>query len=332
VWPFPETGHERCPCVNGHVGLSAPRARNVDRSPHHPPRAGASESETHLTAARLVQSQAPSLGFSQRPPLHRRRCWHPLPRAEARIGLTPPGAMLVPPSPFLTASTVSSTSSFAGLLHPASDREVHRVSTPWRRMPAIASALSRRCQPSRAFPFREAVPASPRGLAPLSFPGKRRRDFEALFRSEIRHSRGSWPNRTARCSPGLPHLEPHTGTVRTRADPVANPRPGATAARRPRPHQVGGGGRTGEHHCRARRCEQDRLCHHRNDVLAGLSPGRTVVLPSRSRGAPRVRRMLQRRAPPEGVCAAATSEVSKISWPRGVDRRSDRSRLLSRVP
>jgi hypothetical protein len=95
------------------------------------------------------------------------------------------------------------------LLHPASDREVHRVSAPRRRMPAVTSALPHRCTPSRAFPFREAVHASPRGLAPLPFTSFSQRDFEALFRSEVRHSGGSWPNPTARCSPGLPRLEPH---------------------------------------------------------------------------------------------------------------------------
>jgi hypothetical protein len=128
-------------------------------------------SETHLAAVRLERAELPSLGFSQRPPLRRHACWSPLPRACARFGTSPPGAAHVPSSPFLPASTASSSTRFAGLLRPASDPEVHRVATPRRRMPATASALSLRCLPSRAFPFREAVHASPRGLAPLSFFG-----------------------------------------------------------------------------------------------------------------------------------------------------------------
>jgi hypothetical protein len=50
---------------------------------------------------------------------------------------------------------------------------------------------------------------------------QRRRDYEAFFRSEIRCDDGSWPNRIARCSPGLPLLEPHrhaTPTTRPQAD------------------------------------------------------------------------------------------------------------------
>jgi len=232
----------------------------VDRSPHHPPRAGESAvgDASHSRPAR--SSQAPSIGLSQRPPLHRHPCSCPLPRAEARIGLTPPGAMLVPPPPFLTASTASSTARFAGLLHPAADPEVHRVSTHRRRMPAITSALSHRCLPSRAFPFREATPASPRGSAPLSLLGNADATTRPSSARKSVATDGSWPNRIARCSPGLPHLEPHPNAtprcVRERTTPRA-PRArasagreggrvrqaDATAARRPWPHLLHGGGK-----------------------------------------------------------------------------------------
>lgn len=46
------------PCVNGRIGLSCPASVQCGPSPHHPPRAGASESETHLTAARLAEPSA----------------------------------------------------------------------------------------------------------------------------------------------------------------------------------------------------------------------------------------------------------------------------------
>lgn len=203
-----------------------PRERAVRTNPHRSPRAGVSAVGDASRCRPARTSQAPSLGFSQRPPLRRNACWSPLPRDRSRFGPTPPSARHVPPSPFLPASTACSTNRFAGLLRPASDLEVHRVATHRRRMPATASALSLRCLPSRAFPFREAVPASPRGAAPLPFPDKRRSDYEALFRSEIRSDDGSWPNRIARCSPGLPHLEPHPN-----ATPPSCPRTGGEEGR-----------------------------------------------------------------------------------------------------
>jgi len=282
----------------------------VDRSPHRPLRAGVSESETHLTAARLVQSQAPSLGFSQRPPLHRHSSWCPLPRAEARIGPAPPGALLVPPAPFPTASTASSTSRFAGLLHPASDREVHRVSTPRRRMPAVASALPHRCLPSRAFPFREAVHASPRGLAPLPFPGNagatsrpcsarksvtaaargRTPLFDALLGfpawSPTPH-RSGWPSPRRQCHPC-----PKAGHTACAGE---EERGGITAA----PRQQG----SGPSATPSKRCPRRSL------------PSKDDRPPSRTRGAPRVRRTSASTTRRKAGSTAATSKVSWISWP-----------------
>jgi len=152
-----------------------------------------------------------------------------------------------------------------------------------------------------------------------------RRDYEALFRSEVRHSRGSWPNRTARCSPGLPLLEPHPnanpsgmpvkgsdegrrGPARWRADPVAVSATPVPPMPEGWPHRVRGGGRTGRHHCHARCAGTGPSAHHRSGVLAGLSPGRTVVLPSRTRGAPRVRR----------ICASRPLEGERTGDIRGV--------------
>jgi len=150
---------------------------------------------------------------------------------------------------------------------------------------------------------------------PPVVPRQRRRDYEALFRSEVRHSRGSWPIRTARCSPGLPRLEPHTGTRtktgrsggRFRDASATNARRLATPCARGRKRGTASLPRPISKH-------QDRLRHHVSGVLAGLSPGRTVVLPSRTRSAPRVRRMPATRSA-RRAGAQATSEVSWTSWP-----------------
>jgi hypothetical protein len=178
-------------------------------SPHYPPRAGVSAVGDASRSRPARTSQAPSIGFLKDHPsvdmpagVHS----HELAPASAR---SLPSAVHVPPLPFLPASTVCSTNRFAGLLRPASDPEVHRVAAPRGRMPATASALSLRCLPSRAFPFREAVPASPRVLAPLSFFGNADATTRPCSARKSVATDGSWPNRIARCSPGLPHLEPH---------------------------------------------------------------------------------------------------------------------------
>jgi len=142
----------------------------MGRIPHRPPRAGVFRlSETPFAAARLERAERLPQG-SQRPPLHRSRPestptgFRPLRHDDACV-------VLVPSSPFLPASTVSSSGRVVGLLHPTTDPGVHRVSAPRRRMPAVASARPHRCLPSRAFPSREAVIASPRSAAPLPSTG-----------------------------------------------------------------------------------------------------------------------------------------------------------------
>lgn len=70
------------------------------------------------------------------------------------FGMTMPIATLVPSTWSLTTLTVSSTGPFASLLHPATDHEVHRVSTPG--VPAMHVLTD--ATPSRVFPSRAAVP------------------------------------------------------------------------------------------------------------------------------------------------------------------------------
>jgi hypothetical protein len=263
---------------------------------------------------------------SQRPPLRRHPCWSPLPRALTRFGPTPPSAALVPPSPFLPASTVSSTNRFAGLLRPASDPEVHRVSAHRRRMPATASALPHRRLPSRAFPFRGAAPASPRGPAPLSFSGNTGATSRpcSARKSVAATARG----RTALLdallgfptwSPSGPRSLSHPANE-VRGAPQTCASAGrsagsirascATAARRPRPRRVRGGGIGGRRHrratppsdptvCAAAGAASSPVCHTHGTSPKGSGPRRPAS-PSDAR----------QRDGPEGARTAAASEVS----------------------
>lgn len=169
--------------VGSFPGIAGAASARVGVATSLLPRARASRAEA-LDARRVPASSAIGGAFrshsarcrapsteSQRTPLrrHAHRCPHP--RARARFGKSPPGDLHVPPTPFLPASTVSSTDGSAGLLHPAADPGVHRVAAPRDRVPAIRSALSLRCPPFRAFPSREAWPTSPWTSAPLPLAG-----------------------------------------------------------------------------------------------------------------------------------------------------------------
>jgi hypothetical protein len=73
---------------------------------------------------------------------------------------------LVPSSWFLTTSTVSSAAAVAGLLHPAADPGVHRVSGS--RWPAIKPVVSR--PPRHAGPAPRRIPLDSRSASPRSLP------------------------------------------------------------------------------------------------------------------------------------------------------------------
>jgi len=330
---FPETGPPHPRVNGGGIGSSCPASAQCGRESAPPAACWRIRCRRRISLPPGSYKPNAFHRVSQRPPLRRRACWSPLPRALARFGPSPPGAALVPSSPFLPASTASSSRRFAGLLRPASDLEVHRVATHRRRMPATASALSLRCLPSRAFPFREAVHASPRGLAPLSFSGDGcRRDSEALFRSEIRDDDGSWPNRIARCSPGLPHLEPHTSGPPRRIDFGG----WSAASAPPLPEGGGHAGCAGED-VRAHITEKGPSPLARTVAAPpGWRPcrsshlGTTAVIPGRPRGAPRDHRQ-PANASPEGVCVAAAAEVSMAPLRRMARSPRRSSRLLVRV-
>jgi hypothetical protein len=136
---------------------------------------------------------------------------------------------------------------------------------------------------------------------------QRRRDFEALFRSEIRSSDDSWPIRAARCSPGLPHLEPQLTTLpptpRERDERSAtnlrygrsigwpDPRvlrhrsPKATTTPRSRGRKIGATSPP-----RHAAVGPDRLHHRRSGASPICTPPGDVVLPGWTRGAPRAHR------------------------------------------
>jgi len=77
---------------------------------------------------RRFQSEAPLLGFSKDLLSTSIRITRPLPDGLPSLGTRLPVPVLVPPLPFLPASTVFSARSFAGLFHPATGPEVRPVS------------------------------------------------------------------------------------------------------------------------------------------------------------------------------------------------------------
>jgi hypothetical protein len=138
---------------------------------------------------RPVRDRTPTLGFSNTaPPSFISREVSPA-GVSADLGPVLPHTVRVPPTWSLTTSTACSLGARAGLLHPATDPGVHRVSAPRRgvciRLPVCArsvscllsdarpSALFPRVQPRRRhrrlLPPRRCptcLPTRPRGLAP----------------------------------------------------------------------------------------------------------------------------------------------------------------------
>lgn len=285
---------------------------------------------------------------SQRPPLRRQPCWSPLPRACARFGPASPDAALVPPTPFLPASTASSSCRFAGLLRPASDPGVHRVATLRRRMPATTQRFPTDACPSELLPpekrfsrHRESLPpcrstATPlrlRGLVPLGNPLRQR------FVAEPHRPMLSWASQLG-APPGHASRSirertgrSHQGSARTQTDPVAR----STRSVPPPPEgsdhtERTGKERSGRHHCRATIPADQRPSATPPKRCPRRSAPRTTSSSQANPAAPREVIGSCRHDSPEGARTASASELSMVPCAAWFDRRSGRPRLLHRVP
>jgi hypothetical protein len=149
--------------------------------------------------------RAPLMGFSKTP-LHRQK---PTLSTPAKPPWSPTSASLrpaaatrsghVPPSRSLTALTGFSIVDSAGLLHPAADPGVHRVTAPSPRARGPGSVTSHDAQPYEAFPSPAAASLEAPPFVPFTIQGWF--DFKVLFRwpSPLRPRRVATPE-----SPMLP--------------------------------------------------------------------------------------------------------------------------------
>lgn len=180
-------------------------------------------------------------------------------------------------------------------------------------------AAARTCpdaRPSRAFPSRPAVPASPRRHAPLSLRDLREvaRNFEAFFRPGVRCHTTSRTRCCARCSPGFPSLVPDGPE-----GPTVFPLPVAEAPSRRRnpgvhgrhtppgpPEGVGGMGRIEARPPRCPPAEDD------SDAGARAPLGGPSTLPSVGKDLNRADRATARRPTRQG-CGAPHPPTAPVS-------------------
>ena len=260
-------------------GRRAPRARDVDVSLQRSLRTGVSAigDASHSRPART--SQAPSIGFlkdllsvdipvgvhSRRlAPASAKRLPAPdsfRPRRSSRPRRFPP------PTGLRACCVPHPTLRFIGL-----PRSVTACLRPPPRFPTDA-------WPSRAFPFREAVPASPRVLAPLSFSGNAGATSRpcSARKSVAATARGrtalldallgfpTWSPARTRHPPKRPRTDDDEGRQGPVQDGPIRQRvreSGATGARRPRPHLLRGGGRSERHPRRPAGCQTSASTTH----------------------------------------------------------------------
>jgi len=157
-----------------------------------------------------------SLGFPQRPPLHRHHRVRPLSVARGP-GL--PHPELVPSSSFFPTSTAYSAHGFAGLLHPAASHGVRPVSSRWPTLKPTTDPPPRRLFPLRSSSAELAgschqVPVL-RAVERAAAEASVFLDLEDLF-----PVRSSTTRRFRRCmsSHGVPSTQAFTWTHRRRRD------------------------------------------------------------------------------------------------------------------
>jgi hypothetical protein len=155
------------------------RGVGLDGAVHAP------RSQTHLAAARLVAERLLQGSSKTASPSHQPAASTPAPRS--RASLRGAAAKRHPCSVLVVSHHLDGFLRVrpAGLLHPAHDHEVHRVSALAAARPGdvgVGSLLTD-AGPSRAFPSRTADPTSPRAVPPRRSPAARWLDLEAFLRS-----------------------------------------------------------------------------------------------------------------------------------------------------
>lgn len=141
--------------------------------------------------------------------MHRPVVAHGLTTPPSASGLPRPSR--VPTSRFRTASPAFSTDRPAGLLHPAADPGVHRVSAH-RRLPTGLVRFPSDASPFRASPLTKPHPCHQGPLpscrcGPASSRWEVPVDFKVLLRASVRRVVPPLPAAHARSSPGLPAPE-----------------------------------------------------------------------------------------------------------------------------
>lgn len=270
----------------------APRARSANRSPHCPPRASIFRCRRRLSLPPGSNEPSAFHRVSQRPPLRR------VPSVSTPASLRPlrPGRCQAP------CSFRPRRSSRPRRFSPLMESRACCVPHPTMRFigfPRTDDACLRRRRASSPMPALQSfsLPRSGPRVTARSCPpvvGRQRQlDSGALIRSEIRCAEHSWPSPDARCSPGLPCLEPHSiaftsasareratqevrlGPAQARAGRVAesamsaSPRPEGRSSARTRGGGWIGRGITTTH---AIPRVRDRLRRRRSGVLAGHFP------------------------------------------------------------
>jgi hypothetical protein len=276
-------------------------------------------SKTLLTSTRPDSRQAPPAGLSKEPPLRRHRQKSPLPRAEARFGPASPSAGLGPHPWFLPTLAVYSSPGCASLLHLAADHEVHWV------LPAAVLLSEPVCtrltsaHPPEPSPLSQPPAHHCACLAPSSLPVATDPTSRPCSAQESVANPRRCQHALARCSPGLPVLEPCG---------VCPARPGVAPLRRaPRPltrlaHLAPHAARRAHPVSPAARTSSDPKAAP-SSWLAGLVTRHLIRSPPPRRPREDAREPRTRRARPKPLPASrALASASDPQPPGGCDART----------